>query len=431
MLRDLEYSDDQLLRRIIAGEEDSFVCFYRRWQARIFRFALHMSGSASVAEDVAQETFMSVIRDASRFDPALGTASAYLFGIARNQVLRRLEKDRMLVPFPEPDEAPLESRAKSNGNGHHATSVQPVDLARKQTIEHVREAVLSLPGHYREVVVLCDLQEMSYDEAAAAGLIEGLNMKSADFSEIVSDLARNEGLDEAVRQSAFLHADACPRCDEELVMARSLSAALHGLAASSTAASAPVRVENFLRGEMRQRRAAVAPTRMARAPHAQRWALGGIAGLAAAALISVVLLKPEILRLRGANAPAGSTQTTGATVQGSEATAQVAPASGNSGTVSAPDENSQQTGNSSPANSNGAGTAAQDTEAEYATTYVDLPSAEGANFSEDQTVVRVSMPRSALASFGLPVRSDVSDANVLADFVLGEDGMPRAVRLVQ
>src|SRR5271156_4290152 len=99
MLREPEYSDDQLLRRIIAGEEDSFVCFYRRWQARIFRFALHMSGSPTVAEDVAQETFMSVIRDASRFDPALGTASAYLFGIARNQVLRRLEKDRLLAPF--------------------------------------------------------------------------------------------------------------------------------------------------------------------------------------------------------------------------------------------------------------------------------------------------------------------------------------------
>jgi RNA polymerase sigma-70 factor (ECF subfamily) len=168
MLREPEYSDDDLLRRIIAGEEDAFVPFYRRWQSRIYRFALHMSGSASVAEDVTQETFMSVIRDASRFDPALGTASAYLFGIARNQVLRRIEKDRVLVPFPEPDCAGRESQSKASGNGHHATSVAPVDLARKQTIEHVREAVLSLPGHYREVVVLCDLQEMSYEEAAAA-----------------------------------------------------------------------------------------------------------------------------------------------------------------------------------------------------------------------------------------------------------------------
>jgi RNA polymerase sigma-70 factor, ECF subfamily len=168
MLREPEHSDDDLLRRIIAGEEDAFVCFYRRWQGRIYRFALHMSGSAPVAEDVTQEAFMSVIRDASRFDPALGTASAYLFGIARNQVLRRLEKDRALVPFQEPFEALGELRSKVPGNGHHVVSVPPVDLGRKQTIDRVREAVLSLPGHYREVVVLCDLQEMSYEEAAAA-----------------------------------------------------------------------------------------------------------------------------------------------------------------------------------------------------------------------------------------------------------------------
>jgi hypothetical protein len=253
-------------------------------------------------------------------------------------------------------------------------------------------------------------------------------MKCAEFSEIVSDLARNEGLDEALRQSAMLHADACPRCDEELEMARALSAALHALAASSSAATTPEHVEEFLRGEMRQRRAAVAPMR---APRAQRWAFGGIAGLAAAALISVVLLKPELLRLKQGNSPAGSTQSAGATAQGTEATAQVAPASGNSEASAAPEGKPAATGNSSTANSNGAGVASQDADTEYATSYIALPSAEGAIFAEDQTVVRVSMPRSALASFGLPVRSDAADANVLADFVLGEDGMPQAVRLVQ
>ena len=138
-------------------------------------------------------------------------------------------------------------------------------------------------------------------------------MKCAEFSEIVSDLARNEGLDESLRQSAMLHADACPRCDEELEMARALSAALHALAASTTASTAPEHVEEFLRGEMRQRRAAVAPMRT---PRAQRWAIGGIAGLAAAALISVVLLKPELLRLTRDNSPAGSTQSAGTTAQG-------------------------------------------------------------------------------------------------------------------
>jgi RNA polymerase sigma-70 factor, ECF subfamily len=167
MLHERDHSDDDLLRRIIAGEEEAFVCFYRRWQGRIYRFALHMSGSASVAEDVTQETFMSVVRDASRFDPTLGSASAYLFGIARNQVLRRLEKDRLLVPFQEPGEVFLEHRP-NGGNGHHLASVPPIDLGRKETLARVREAVLSLPQHYREVVVLCDLQEMSYEEAAAS-----------------------------------------------------------------------------------------------------------------------------------------------------------------------------------------------------------------------------------------------------------------------
>jgi hypothetical protein len=257
-------------------------------------------------------------------------------------------------------------------------------------------------------------------------------MKCAEFSEIVSDLARNEGLDEAVRESAMQHADACPRCDEELVMERTLSAALHALAASTTAASAPARVEEILRGEMRQRRTVVAMP----GPRARLWAIGGVAGLAAAALISIVLLKPGIFHPRGDGSSAGSTQTAGATAQGSEATAQVAPASAGANASAAPGANSQSDGN--PASNNSAGTGAtgtasqdQDSDTEYATAYVSLPSAEGATFAEDQTIVRVSLPPSALASFGFPVRAEGSDSIVLADFVLGEDGTPRAVRLVQ
>jgi hypothetical protein len=246
-------------------------------------------------------------------------------------------------------------------------------------------------------------------------------MKCAEFSEIVSDLARNEGLDEAVRQSAFVHADACPRCDEELVMARALSAALHALAANSAATAAPSRVEEILLGEMRQRRA----VSVKRSPRAQRWAIGGIAGLAAAALISVVFLRGEILHQVGVRSPSGSTQTTGATAQGSEATAQVAPASGNA------DASSAVAAATATNDSSGEDAAAQDADAEYATSYFALPSAEGANFAEDQTIVRVSLPPSALASFGLPFSSGDRDTNVLADFVLGEDGMPRAVRLVE
>ena len=234
-------------------------------------------------------------------------------------------------------------------------------------------------------------------------------MNCAEFSELASDLARNEGLDDATRQKALAHADACPRCDEELVMARELTAALRSLASSAVGADAPARVEEFLRREMRQRHATIA----IRSPRATRWAVGGIVGLAAAALLSIVLFRPGIFQRQGATSPGGSASSASAPTQVSQATPQVASPTVNAETSAEPSA------------------ATQDSDTEYATAYVSLPSADGAAFTEDQTIVRVSLPPSALASFGLPVSSAAGDSNVLADFVLGEDGMPRAVRLVR
>src|ERR1700688_3678416 len=93
--------DEGLLRRIVAGDEAAFTILYRRKHPAIYRFALHMSGNASIAEDVTQEVFMTLIRDAKRFDPARGTVSSFLFGVARNQVLKRWEQNRRLVPLPD------------------------------------------------------------------------------------------------------------------------------------------------------------------------------------------------------------------------------------------------------------------------------------------------------------------------------------------
>src|SRR4029077_3661703 len=89
--------DLDLLNRARNGDEESFTALYRRRQACVYRFALQMSGSTSVAEEVTQEVFLTVIRDPTRFDPQRVTLLAYLYGIARNQVLRSLERDRLYV----------------------------------------------------------------------------------------------------------------------------------------------------------------------------------------------------------------------------------------------------------------------------------------------------------------------------------------------
>ena len=155
-------SDDELLRLILAGDESAFVALYRRRQSGIYRFALQMSGSEMIAEDVTQEVFMVLINEAKNYDPSKGSLSAYLYGIARNHVLRALSRDRSFVSIGDSYEEDGEA-----GHEQLVANDDPLgDLTRNETIETVRQAVAALPAHYREVVVLCDLHEMSYVEAA-------------------------------------------------------------------------------------------------------------------------------------------------------------------------------------------------------------------------------------------------------------------------
>ncbi len=155
-------SDEELLHLMIKGDEDAFVAIFRKRQSAIYRFALQMTGSEATAEDVAQEVFMALLRSANRFDPEKGSLLSFLYGIARNQVLRRLERDRPLIPFTNSDSQD-EEMAEC---GLREPGGPLVDLAKTELIAGVRQAVLALPQHYREAVVLCDLHEMSYAETA-------------------------------------------------------------------------------------------------------------------------------------------------------------------------------------------------------------------------------------------------------------------------
>lgn len=157
--------DDDLLRRMLAGDADAFTAVYRRWQGPLYRFALHMSGSHALAEDATQEVFMTLINKTAQFDAARGTLGAFLFGIARNKVRRRQERERAYTSITGPSED--SSGAAANAENRLQLQSQD-DPARTESIERVRHAILALPEDFREVVALCDLEEMSYEEAAVA-----------------------------------------------------------------------------------------------------------------------------------------------------------------------------------------------------------------------------------------------------------------------
>ncbi len=154
-------TDDELLARLRRGEEDAFLTLYRRRQASIYRFALHASGSPSVAEDIVQEVFITLLRSDCGFNPERGTLSGYLFGIARKQALRHMERGRVDVAIESDSEEALLPELSVEDDPLAA-------LTHRESIEALRRAVAALPRRYREVVALCDLEEIDYADAAAA-----------------------------------------------------------------------------------------------------------------------------------------------------------------------------------------------------------------------------------------------------------------------
>jgi RNA polymerase sigma-70 factor (ECF subfamily) len=152
--------DDQLLTRIAAGDAEAFSALFRRRQGDVYRFALHMTGRPAVAEDVTQDTFLAVMRDAGRYDASRAAALAWLCGIARNHVRRRIARERPGLM--------LEIEDDGVGAGLAVPETVLGELTRAEDVAAVREAVMTLPIRYREAIVLCDLQELSYMDAADA-----------------------------------------------------------------------------------------------------------------------------------------------------------------------------------------------------------------------------------------------------------------------
>ena len=147
---------------MLGGDANAFEALYDRRQGGIYRYALRMTGSESIAEDVTQEVFLSLMRDRSDYQASRGSVKSYLYGMARHRLLRLLDREKALVSFDGTGSA-AEDAAHDDLRSPHDPFV---DLARDEVIDLVRQAILALPAHFREVIVLCHLQEMNYADAA-------------------------------------------------------------------------------------------------------------------------------------------------------------------------------------------------------------------------------------------------------------------------
>lgn len=152
-----ELSDLAGMRR---GDEEAFAALYRRHKDAVYRFALLRTGSAARAADVTQETFLHLITRPDQYDTTRGSIGAWLCGVARN-LARREEGAR--EDATDPDDM-------ADGTVSAPALVDercPVEkILADETAEQVRAALAAVAPHYRDVLILCELSDLSYAEAA-------------------------------------------------------------------------------------------------------------------------------------------------------------------------------------------------------------------------------------------------------------------------
>ncbi|HEY1471328.1 MAG TPA: sigma-70 family RNA polymerase sigma factor [Candidatus Acidoferrum sp.] len=153
--------DDVLLRRSADGDEEAFTLLYCRHQAPIYRFALRMTGNTWAAEEIVQDVFMTLVREPKKYDAERGALGAFLYGVARNRIMKHQERIPREVPLLNPEDDGFKGYPQAVDS---ATPAHWAELRERR--DYVRAAVLELPADFREAVALCLLEEMSYEEAA-------------------------------------------------------------------------------------------------------------------------------------------------------------------------------------------------------------------------------------------------------------------------
>jgi RNA polymerase sigma-70 factor (ECF subfamily) len=144
--------DRDLLKRFHAGDRDAFTEIYRVHHKLVFRFVSMMTGDGLKAAEATQDVFVWLIHHPGDFDPRRGELGAFLVGVARKLLKRRYSEERRWVPLDE--------------SGADPVSLPAADNPGEEDIVLLRRAIAALPERYRAVVVLCDLEGRTYEQAA-------------------------------------------------------------------------------------------------------------------------------------------------------------------------------------------------------------------------------------------------------------------------
>jgi RNA polymerase sigma-70 factor (ECF subfamily) len=149
-------TDERLLARASRGDEAAFLALYEHHRDPVFRFAYRLLGSVELAEDVAHDCFLSLLRKPEGFDPARASLRTYLLAAARNLAMKHFRGLRGRDALEDLTEEPV-----------LAESLGPLrQLLDEELSEVVRRCIEELPPLQREALVLFEYEELMLSEIA-------------------------------------------------------------------------------------------------------------------------------------------------------------------------------------------------------------------------------------------------------------------------
>ena len=153
--------DEEVVRRVLAGETALFEIVMRRYNQRLYRMARAILRDDSEAEDVMQEAYVRAYQHLGQF-AGRAQFSTWLTRIAIHEALARVRRRNRLEQLG-PDDS-------SEGEGMNMSpALTPEDQASVSELGRVlEEAILSIPDQYRLVLMMRDVEQMSTGETAAA-----------------------------------------------------------------------------------------------------------------------------------------------------------------------------------------------------------------------------------------------------------------------
>lgn len=150
-------SDVDLHRACLYGSGEAMAELYRRYGPLIYRFTVRMSQNPNIAEEITQETFLALLEHTDRFDPGRGSLSTWLCSIARHHLLKHFERNKH-YRIEDHEEDFFDPPAEDDPPDRY--------LVRKEAAAAVRQGIDTLPLPLKEVLLLCEFEELPYQEVS-------------------------------------------------------------------------------------------------------------------------------------------------------------------------------------------------------------------------------------------------------------------------